>query len=236
MVEIIECDFRSAACAEILRRATIVFTFLLPKIMPLVTRLLVRSVPDECRVVSYIFDLARCKKEKQGETRTLRIDSWPYPSLGEIQTELGATGNVLLSHVHPDLRKLATQGDDSKQSESQPHGEYRLLSGNDKRVRETVASAYDLVQFRRFLHATLSDHHRLGKPLSLLIEYEAEPADLEMKDLEMVRPTQEVEVSRTFKNGSEMRSDLKLYQFPLKESDFGWKLSKPAYRIFHADK
>ena len=86
----------------------------------------------------------------------------------------------------------------------------------------------------------ITDYHQYryskDNKIELCLEIEYEEKKVKETDYDLVKPTLSVEVAKKFKNGSEMRSDLKMYQFPLKDSDFGWKNPVAAYRLIHPEK
>ncbi len=77
-------------------------------------------------------------------------------------------------------------------------------------------------------------NHGQQDPLSVVIEFVGFGENSKENDLDLVRPKEVVEVVRTFRNGSEMKSDLKMYQFPLREEDYGWRKPRASSRIFHS--
>lgn len=232
LVEIKECDFKSFECKQILQSASIVFTFLLPKIMPLVTNILMDSISSQCRVISYIFDLSRIKKEKQ-RNKIIQINKWPYPSFGCTNLEYSDDEkSVFLNNIHPEL---------IGRFEGAQNGKYRLLEVNGRSVND-IQSLYEFVQFKRYFHSVLMDNyqnrHREDdeKTMKIIIEFCDENEKINDNDLESAKPKKMIEVVKKFKNGSEMRSDLKMYEFPLKDSDFGWINPNGASRLVRAQK
>lgn len=219
-----ECDFKSVRCAQILQSATVVFTFLLPQIMPLVTCILSKSLSSGCRVISYIFDLSRTKTHKE-ERASLEITKWPYPIM-MMQMEWTEREGIVCEKLHPDLKAKFS---------SKSNGRCYLRIVNGVSTNKLVQNYYEFLKFKRYLHGILSDYHLYKKPFTLSIEYIGyNDEDLKESDYELVKPQKVVEVVRRFKNGSEMRSDLKVYRFPLCEQDYGWKKPQASSRLFHA--
>ena len=232
LVEIRECDFKSIECKQILQSATIVFTFLLPKIMPLVTNILMESVSNGCRVISYIFDLNRIKKGKERK-KIIQINKWSYPSFGCTNLEYSDDEKgVFLKNIHPEL---------FEKFEGCERGSYQLLEVNGKKL-DDIKSLYHFLECKRYLHEVLTENYQNRhceddkERMKILIEFRDENEQINANDLEAVRPNNTIEVVKKFKSGSEMRSDLKMYEFPLRDSDFGWVNPKGASRIVHAKK
>eukprot|EP01083_Nonionella_stella_P162621 534066_1 len=235
LIQIIECDFKSQQCGHILRKASIVFMFLLPKILPLVTNILLKYIQHKCRVVSYIFDLARNKNTVQ-----LHINDWPYPTLGTALEYIENKG-VFLRDIHPDLRNIVRRMHD--QNNNKLHHEYELLSVNGRRISHAITNVYEFIVFKRYLHSVLAKHNQSKHKHAC--DSDIDTLDLGIRviqwkdnyvasDLDAIRPAHVCEVKKTFKSGSEIRSDLKLYQFPLTPNDFGWVNPNSASRIVHA--
>eukprot|EP01084_Bolivina_argentea_P251443 421707_1 len=231
LIEIIECDFKSLKCNQILQKATIVFLFLLPKIMPLVTNILSNNVSNGCKVASYIFDLAKIKKDKINKYENIiEINKWSYPTLGCTELKY-INGKVFLNNLHPILKNKIGMKD--------KNCEYILLQVNEKIIDNDVNNLYEFVVFKRYLHNILSDCYQYkyrndgGYSVKIVIEFR-QVDDYENNDLENAKPNMVMEVAKKFRNGSEIRSDLKLYEFPLNDSEFGWVNPNGASRIVHA--
>eukprot|EP01084_Bolivina_argentea_P018972 35312_1 len=214
LVEIIKCDFKSIECRKILKNATVIFIYLLQSIMPLITDTLIKSVQNGCRVISYVFDIGR---NSNNTIKQIRINKWSYPSFGDTKLQY-KDNKILVNNLHPDFY--------NKYGIHINKLEYCQLMEINNRHFEHIETEYDFILAKRYFYTTVSNYYQFRHysnesnihKLDILLQYR-----YNNDSFEAVKPKQIVNVVKKTSNGSKVISNLKLYEFPLIEQDFGWK-------------
>ncbi len=225
-VRVINSDFKSVECRSILQQATVIFLYLMPTIMPWVTETLNKYVRKGCRVISYVNDLGRISPS---QTKHITIHKWSYPSFGSTQLVL-RENKIFLSDLHFEF-------ENQYQIEVNNLEYCQLLKVNERNL-ECVRTDYDFMLAQRYLWYVISDYyqfrhtlhcHKHKLDIQLRYRYKQEMTGVNYDSFEAVRPTQIMEVALKTKS-SDVRTDLKLYQFPLTEADFGWNNEQTRFR------
>eukprot|EP01084_Bolivina_argentea_P187491 322941_1 len=219
LVKIIKCDFKSIQCRHILKQATVIFMYLIPYIMPLITDILIKSLQNGCRVISYKYELGKIISQKS--IQNIRITEWSYPSLGT--TFVWMDNKIFMRNIHPDF--------ENKYDINVDKLECCQLAKINGRDFEHVNNEYDFILAKRYIFDVVSNYYQFRKQesqhrldMALKYRYKQELYGEEYDTFrerykwsdtfEAVKANQIVDVvDKTDDSGT--KCDLKMYIFPL---------------------
>ncbi|ETO09775.1 putative RNA methylase [Reticulomyxa filosa] len=261
-IEVIQCDFKSDQAAALIKKATVFykkkffsfffFWFIFVKkekmfqIMPVVTDILSKNLPNEARICCHTFPLRTILNNRKVE-----VNDWPFISLGieidlipskehmeQLKRWYEGTSFQHTLGLNSYATAMNTWNNEMKNKENiivnmvhpllkanySVEKYCQLIQIGDHSIDSVLASSTGskVTHIQRFIHNYLSQCQQSSKSASFV--FLNPPKEI------FYTPNKVVEINKNKKNTT-IKSDLMLYLTPLKNENVGWKPPNAAVRI-----